>query len=149
MKIILRSDVDGVGKQGDVVVVADGFARNHLVPKGLAHLATPGAERQAEKTREKRQLQDAKEREDAQEMAGRLSSTALTISARASANKLFGSISVTDIVQATSEQLNITLKSKMVELSKPLRTVGEHQISVNLHEDVQAQVTVEIVATED
>lgn len=147
MKIILRQDVQNLGKQGDVVMVADGFARNHLIPKGLAHRATPKAEREAERVREVRHLQDVKELEVAQEMAGRLAQAKLAISARASEEgHLYGSVSAVDIQRALSEQLHIDLDRNAIDLPQTLREVGEHSIGLSLHEAIPASVTVEIVA---
>ena len=83
MKVILRADVDGVGKKGDVVEVADGHGRNLLIPKGLALKATAGAERQAAGMRRSRELRDAADRAVAEEMASRLVNTPITIAARA------------------------------------------------------------------
>ena len=147
MKVILREDIQNVGKQGDVVDVADGFARNHLIPKGLVHHATPGAEKQAERTRAIRHLQDVKELEVAQEMADRLAKSKIAISARASeGGHLFGSVSVADIQRALSEQLNIDLDRKAISMLKALRDVGEHSVELILHEEISANVNVEIVA---
>jgi len=147
VKVILRQDVQNVGKQGDVVHVADGFARNHLIPKGLAHHATTGAEKQAERTRAIRHLQDAKELEVAQEMADRVAKAKIAISARASEEgHLFGSVSVADVQRALSEQLNIELDRKAILMLKSLRDVGEHSVELSLHEEISANVKVEIVA---
>ena len=147
MKVILRQDVDKVGKHGDIVDVADGFARNHLIPKGLAHRATEGAEKEAERTREIRHLQDVKELEVAQEMAGRLVDAKLTMPARASAEgRLYGSVTVADIQKALSEQLHIDLENKSITLEHGLRELGEHSVELNLHAEVSASVLVEVVA---
>lgn len=150
MKVILREDVQGLGKQGDIVTVADGFARNHLVPKGLAFRSTPGAEKQAERTRETRRLQDVRDMEIAQEMADRLSSATLAISARAGdEGKLFGSVTAADVARALSEQLNIDLDRKVIYLEHPIREVGEHKVPLSLHEEVQSEVNVEVIAAVD
>lgn len=147
MRVILRQDVDDLGKQGDVIAVADGFARNHLIPKGLAHKATQGAERVAERTREVRHLQDVKELEEAQEIASRLASVSLTIPARAGEEgKLYGSVTAADIQQALSEQFNIDLDRKIISLKQTLREVGEHSVELNLHEDLATSIAVNVVA---
>lgn len=147
MRVILREDVEGLGKQGDIVTVADGFARNHLVPKGLAFRSTPGAEKQAVRTREIRRLQDVRDMEVAQEMADRISSARLAISARAGdEGKLFGSVTAADVARALSEQINIELDRKAIGLEHPIREIGEHKVPLDLHEEVQAEVTVEIIA---
>lgn len=147
MKVILREDVQGLGKQGDIVIVADGFARNHLVPKGLAFRSTPGAEKQAERTREARRLQDAQDMKVAQEMADRLASSTLAISVRAGdEGKLFGSVTVADVARVLSEQFNIELDRKAIGLEHPIREVGEHKVPLDLHEQVKSEIIVEVIA---
>ena len=122
MKVVLRDNVDALGKKGDVVDVADGYARNFLIPAGKAFKSSPGAERQAERMRQARELKDAKELAEAQEMASRLVSTPIHIAARAGAEgQLFGSVTTADIVRAVAEQANIMLERKAID-SEGLRS---------------------------
>lgn len=147
MKIILRADVDGVGKKGDVVEVADGHGRNLLIPQGLALKATPGAERQAEGMRRSRELRDAADRAVAEEMASRLVNTPITIAARAGeGGKLFGSVTTADVVRALAEQANVTIDRRALSSEDVIKELGTHMITAKVHADVQFPITVEVVA---
>jgi large subunit ribosomal protein L9 len=148
VKLLMRSDVQGVGKKGDLVEVADGFARNYLVPKGFAVAATSGVEAQAAAMRRSRDLKDAAERASAEEIAKTLVPAIITITERASGEgKLFGSVSVHDLVVAVGEQTSVELERRHILLEEPLKTVGTHAVPVKLHSDVQFQITVEVVAS--
>jgi large subunit ribosomal protein L9 len=147
MKLLLRSDVDGLGKKGDMVDVADGYARNFLVPKGFALPASPGAEAQAEAMRRTRQIKDSADREAAEEIAARLVALPLTISAKSGdEGRLFGSVTTAEIVAAVTEQAGIELDRKVVSLAEPIKSVGTHSVQVKLHPEVEFPVTVEVVA---
>ena len=146
MKVILRSDVDALGKKGDIVEVADGYARNFLVPNGLALKASPGAQSQATAMRRSRDVRDAAAREAAEAVATKLVPQTITISARAGGEgKLFGSVTATDVVEAVQAQANIELDRRKVNLDDPIRSLGTHEIPVRLHPEVQFRVTVEVV----
>lgn len=147
MKVILRADVDGVGKKGDVLDVADGYGRNLLIPRGLALKATAGAERQAEGMRRSRELKNAAERAVSEEMASRLVGTPIVIAARAGeAGKLFGSVTTADVVRAVEEQTNVTLDRRMLSVDEAIKELGSHQVTVKAHAEVQFPLTVEVVA---
>lgn len=149
MRVILRADVDGVGKKGDVVDVADGFGRNLLIPKGLALKATPGAERQAEGMRRSRELTDAAARSDALEMAERVGATTITIAARAGeGGKLFGSVTTSDVVNALHEQANIVLDRRALSADETIKDLGTHLVHAKVHPEVQFDITVEVIADE-
>jgi large subunit ribosomal protein L9 len=145
MKIILRSDVDGVGKKGDIVDVADGHARNFLIPRGLAMKSSKGAETQAASMRRSRDLKDSADREAAETIATRLVPQTFTITARAgSEGKLFGSITAADITAAVQAQAGIELDRRKLLLDEPIREIGSHRVTVKLHADVEFPVTLEI-----
>lgn len=149
MQVILRSDLDGLGKRGDIVDVADGHARNYLFPKGLALKATPGAIDQAHKMRRARDLRDASDRDAARTIASTLVPKVITISAKAGAEgKLFGSVTNADLVTAIAEQTGIQLDRKQVHLDEAhVKTLGEHSATVSLHADVSFPVRFEVVPT--
>jgi large subunit ribosomal protein L9 len=148
MKILLRSDVSGVGKRGDLVDVADGYARNYLVPKGFAIKASPGVERQAAAMRRSRDVRDAHARSGAEEIARRLVPTVITVSARAGAEgKLFGSITSADVAEAVLEQTGIELDKRDLDLEEPIKSLGTHGVPARLHSEVQFQITIEVVAS--
>ena len=145
MKLLLRSDVDGVGKKGDIVEVADGFGRNYLVPKGFAIQASSGVEAQATAMRRSRDQKDAAERSAAEEVAKTLVPSVITISERASGDgKLFGSVTVTEIVEAVADQTGVELERRHVHLDEPIKTVGTHMVGAKLHSDVEFQITIEV-----
>lgn len=148
MKVVLRDNVDDLGKKGDVVEVSDGYARNFLIPAGKAFKSSPGAERQAERMRTSRELRDAKELVVAQEMASRLVSTPIHIAARAGEEgKLFGSVTSADIVRAVAEQTNIMLERRAV-ISDGIKELGSHMVTAKPHPDVEFPITVEVIATD-
>ncbi len=147
MKLLLRSDVNGVGKKGDIVDVADGYARNYLVPKGFAISASPGVERQAEQMRRSRAIKDASDRAGAEEIAKTLVPTVITITARAGGEgKLFGSVTAADIADAVEAQTGIELDRKLLVMPEAIKTVGTHAVNAKLHSDVEFQITVEVSA---
>ena len=146
MKVILRADVDRVGKKGDILDVSDGYARNFLVPKGLAIAASQGAEAQAAAMRRSRDIKDAREREGAEAIARQLVPAVIRISVKAgSEGRLFGSITAADVASAVTEQTGIELDRRRLHLEEPIKTVGTHEIPVKLHSDVEFRVTVEAV----
>lgn len=148
MKLVLRTDVDQVGKKGDIVEVADGYGRNYLVPKGLAFLASDGVEAQASKMRQSRDLRDANDRAAAEAIAKKLVPQAITITARAGAEgKLFGSVTTTEVAEAVAAQAGIEIDRRKLHLDEPIRTVGQHLVPAKLHADVEFPITVEVVAS--
>ena len=147
MKVILRADVDAVGKKGDIVDVADGFGRNFLVPKGLAIKATEGAQQQAAAMRRSRDLKDAKDRGAAEEIAKRLVPTVISVGAKAGAEgRLFGSVTAADIVEAVQAQTGIELDRRRLQLDEPIKSTGTHLVPAKLHADVEFPITIEVVA---
>lgn len=146
MKVILRSDVANVGRKGDVLDVSDGFARNYLVPKGLALRATDGAIAQAAAMRRARDLKDARDREGAQEIARRLTPTVIRLSARSGPEgRLFGSVTAADLAEAVAAQAGVELDRRRIHLEEPIKSIGSHEIAVRLHTDVEVRLQVEIV----
>jgi large subunit ribosomal protein L9 len=145
VKVILRADVQGVGKKGDVIDVADGHARNFLIPRGLALKSSKGAESQAASMRRSRDLRDAADREAAETIATRLVPQTFTLTARAGGEgKLFGSITAADVVAAVQSQAGVELDRRKVHLDDPIRELGTHRVTVKLHADVEFPVTLEI-----
>ncbi len=147
MKLILRADVKGVGKRGDIVEVANGYGRNYLQPKGLAMLASEGAVSQAAAMRRSRDLKDAKDRGAAQEIATKLVPAVITITARAgSEGKLFGSVTTHDIADAVAAQTGIELDRRKLHIDEAIKTVGTHSVPAKLHAEVEFPITIEVVA---
>lgn len=147
MRVVLRTDLDHVGKRGDIVDVADGFARNYLLPKGHAIVATEGVTAQAAAMRKSRDLKDARDREGAEVVARTLVPMVIRIPARAgSGGKLFGSITSADIAEAVAQQAKVTLDRRRLHLDEPIKSTGTHEIPVKLHSEVEFRITVEVVA---
>jgi large subunit ribosomal protein L9 len=146
MKVLLRSDIDGVGKRGDIIDVSGGFARNHLLPAGKAIVASPGLESQAAAMRRSRDLRDARDRVSSETVARALVGRPITLSARATGERLFGSVSAADIVRRVEEQTGVVIDRKHLLLEEPIKTVGEHSVRVELVGDVVFELTVEVAA---
>lgn len=147
MRLLLRTDVAGLGHKGDVVDVADGYGRNYLVPKGMAIVASAGTERQAEAMRRSRQIRDTADRAAAEDIARVLVPAVITVEARAGAEgKLFGSVTTAEVVDAVAAQQGIELDRRVLHIDEPIREVGSHAVQARLHADVQFQISVEVVA---
>lgn len=145
MKVILRADVANVGKRGDVLAVADGYARNYLVPRGLAMRASDGTLAQAESMRRARDVKDAAARTAAEDIARRLVPAIIQVSARAgSEGRLFGSITTADVAEAVADQTGLELDRRKLHLDEPIRELGTHRVLVKLHSEVEFPVTVEV-----
>lgn len=144
MKVILKETVESLGLAGSEVKVADGYARNYLLPQGKALLATPGNRKVIEQNRAKIELRLAKEKERAAEAAEKLAGVVCRIGARVSAEgKLYGSVSVGDIVDALEEQ-GLTVTKKMVLLKDPIKEIGTYAVGIYLYEDIVPEITVEV-----
>jgi large subunit ribosomal protein L9 len=144
---VLRSDVANLGRKGDLVEVADGYARNYLVPKGLAIQATRGAARQAEGMRRARSVRDTREWEGAEATARVLAARRIEIPARAGeGGRLFGSVTTTDVAEAVESQVGVHLDRRKLHLDEPIKTLGVHEVPIRLHADVEVVLTVEVVA---
>jgi len=147
VRVVLRADVDNVGKKGDVLDVADGFGRNYLVPKGLAMVAAKGAVAQAAAMRRSRDVKDARDRESAEVVARDLVASVIRIPMKAGAEgRLFGSVTAADVVDAVHAQAGVELDRRRLHLTEPIKSLGTHEVPVKLHTDVEFQITVEVVA---
>ena len=147
MKIVLRADVEHLGQKGDLVDVADGYARNFLVPRGLALRATSGIQKQADAMRRNRDARDRRDREAAQAIADQLAPT-IQIQARAGeGGRLFGSVTSSDIAAAVQAQIGIEVDRRHIAMDEPLKELGVSDLVVRLHPEVTATLRVEIVAS--
>ena len=147
MKIVLREDVETLGHKGDLVDVADGYARNFLVPRGLAMKATRGGIAQAEAMRRNRSAREERDRGEAQELAGKITASTIVVTAHAGeGGKLFGSITSADLAEAIAQQAGAEIDRRWIQLAEPIKELGELEVPVRLHADVTASVQVEVVA---
>ncbi|GAA2292460.1 MULTISPECIES: 50S ribosomal protein L9 [Streptomyces] len=147
MKIILTHEVSGLGAAGDVVDVKDGYARNYLVPRGLALRWTKGGEKDVEQIRRGRRIREIATIEQANEVKAQLEGVKVRLKTRAGdAGRLFGSVTPADIASAIKDAGGPEVDKRRIEVSAPIKTLGAHQVSVRLHAEVAAKVGVEVVA---
>jgi len=147
VKVLLRDDVENLGRKGDLVDVADGYARNYLLPRGFAMRATKGTVRQAEAMKRNREIREAKERAAAEELSATLSAAPVTVAARAGEEgKLFGSVTSTEIAAVLSERSGVDVDRRKLELDEPIKDLGTSEVKLRLHPDVETVITVEVVA---
>lgn len=150
MKLILTAEVDHLGEPGDTVEVKDGYGRNYLLPRGLAIVASRGAQRQADDIRRARELKTVRGQEHAKEIKAALESldtVELAVNASADTGKLFGSVTATDVVAAIKKAGGPNLDKRTVQLPKAhIKSLGTHSVSVRLHPGVEASVSLNVVA---
>jgi large subunit ribosomal protein L9 len=147
MKVLLRSDIQGVGRRGDIVDVKSGYARNLLLPSGAAMKASTSTESQASSMRKSRDLRDAASREAAEAQRTIIEAQSLSIAARASANgRLFGSVTEADVVNALRTATGISLDRHLIHMTEHLKEVGATTVTATLFEGVDATINVEITA---
>jgi large subunit ribosomal protein L9 len=148
MKIVLREDVKNVGQKGDIKEVADGYARNFLIPKGLALFANKGVVAQASSMRKAREARELKERNEATELAAKVASATVTVSARVGTEgKLFGSVKPVEIINAVSSQLGIQLDRHALRIENTIKSLGAHEVEVHLHPEINATLKLDVVAS--
>jgi large subunit ribosomal protein L9 len=145
MKVILKETINSLGIIGTEVSVADGYARNFLLPQKKAVIATPQNRKMLEQESAKFEVQIAKERKLAEEMAQKLDGVVCTIAAKVSEeDRLYGSVSARDIVDNLANQ-NIVVEKRMVLLTEPIKTIGSYQVPIRVYKEVEPEITVEIV----
>ncbi len=147
MKVVLTKDVKDLGKSGQVVNVAEGYARNFLFPRKLATAADAGAIKQIETKKKILELKLEHQLADAKEIADRINGTTVTIKAKTgTGTKLYGSITTQDIADALLKQHHIKLDKRSINVGEAIKTTGTHAASIKLHHDVSATITVDVVA---
>ena len=145
MKIILKEDIKNLGKMGQIVDVADGYARNYLVPKGLAVEASTKNIRSLEHEKKIIQEKARKRKDSAQDLASRITALTLTIKAKAGEEeKLFGSVTTMDIAEALLAQ-GVEIEKKKIVLEEPIKRLGSYSVQIKLHPDVSVPLTIEVI----
>ena len=145
MDVILRQDVDNLGRAGELVAVKDGYARNFLLPRGLAYLATEGNRRRIEAEARQRVKQAGAALESARELAERLEAVSLTFTMKAGeGDRLFGSVTAADVADRLHAE-GFTMDKKAVELHEPIKALGVYKVPVRLHHDVKPEIRVWVV----
>jgi large subunit ribosomal protein L9 len=149
MKVILQRSVDKLGHPGDVVEVADGYARNYLIPRGLAVRATKGGVKHVESLKRAHQARVEKARTEAERLAARLASTPIRVQARVGEEgKLFGSVTASDVAEAILAQAGVQVDRHDVHLEEPIRSIGTHEVRVHLFPGIDPVVTVQVEPSE-
>jgi large subunit ribosomal protein L9 len=149
MKVILQKSVERLGDPGDVADVADGYARNFLIPRGLAVRAEKGAVRHAESLARAHQSRTTAQKGEYEAVASRIIQTPVVVTARAGEEgRLFGSVTAADIAEALSSQAGVSVDRRDVHLEEPIRSVGTHEVTVHLHAEVDPVITVDVQAQE-
>ena len=145
MDVILREDIDKLGARGQVVNVTPGYARNFLLPRRLAVAATESNKKIVEQERQSHLRKEAKLETEASDLGKMLTGVSITIAQKAGENdQLFGSVTSKDVAEAL-EKKNYTIDRRKIQLDEPIKQLGEHKISVRLHRDVTAEITVNVV----
>ncbi|MFI5312140.1 MAG: 50S ribosomal protein L9 [Gemmatimonadales bacterium] len=145
MEVILRQAVDKLGHPGDIVKVSAGFARNFLLPRGIAYEATAGNKKRISQEKDRLQAAENARVASAQELAARLEQVSLTFSARVGEEgKLFGSVTAADVVEQLKAQ-GFDIEKRMIDLHEPLRALGVYKVPVKLHADVKPEIKVWVI----
>lgn len=146
MKLILTADVDPLGKRGDVVDVADGYARNFLLPRSKAIKANEGALAQAEAIREARVEAERKAKENAESIATQLVGSRVVLAAQAGdEGQLYGSVGVADVVEGIKRFTGIELERNQVGIAEPIKAIGLHEVQVKVHPEVEFPLTLDVI----
>ena len=146
MEVILREHVDNVGRRGEIVKVADGYARNYLLPRKLALLATDGNKKQIERERAKFDVLEAEEQKVAEALAGRLAGVEVAIARKVGETEaLYGSVTTSDIAEALAAK-GFDIDRRKMQLAEPIKKLGEYDLPVKLHRDVITHLKVKVVA---
>ena len=145
MKVILTQEVKNIGPKGALVEVAEGYARNYLIPRGLAIAASQGNLKRLDQEQQRQQLRAQREAAGAKAAAEQLRAASVRIPARAGeGGKLFGSVTAKDIAEAIRAQLHLDLDKRKIELKEPLKTLGEHNVTIRLHSEATVQLRVAV-----
>ena len=148
MNVVLREDVEKLGKRGETVKVADGYGRNYLIPKKLAYPATPGNLKVIEHEKRAKDTRDARILQDHQKVAAVISGLSFTVPKRVGENDvLFGSVTSQDIAELLAGK-GFEIDKRRIELHEPIKSLGPHSIPIKLHKDVTAHVSIEVVKEE-
>jgi large subunit ribosomal protein L9 len=146
MQVILKQDVEKIGRRGDIIDVSRGYVRNFLAPRGLAEMATPGKLEEVRREMEETEERDRRMAERASEIAATLNKSVITIEARTGEDeRLFGSVTAANIASAIERARDIRIDRRRVKLDEPIKSLGTHQVPVQVHGDVEASVKVIVV----
>ena len=149
MKVVLMQEVKGLGRPGQIKEVADGYARNYLLPKGLATIATAGAVKEVEQRQAAETKRQAKLDDEMRSIGKKLDRTAVTVRSKVGeGGKLYGSVTTQDIAEALEKQANQTVDKRKIEIEEPIRHVGEYKVPVRLSKNVTANINLVVEGEE-
>lgn len=147
MKVILQEDIDKMGKKGDVVEVKDGYARNYLLPKELAVVATAQNLKESEKMRERKEQREAREIEEANKLAQKINNIKVVLKVKSGENdRLFGAVTSKEIADDINKNHNLKIDKRKIELKDNIKALGNYKIDVKLHSQVTAKISLEVIA---
>src|SRR3954468_21026920 len=147
MKLILTQEVGGLGAPGDIVEVKDGYGRNFLIPRGFAIRWTKGGERTIESIKAARATREVRDLHQAQEIKAKLEEAPINLPVRAGeGGRLFGAVTVGDIAGAISDTSGATVDKRKIILGNPIKSLGSHQVTVKVHDDIDATVNLNVVS---
>jgi large subunit ribosomal protein L9 len=145
MKILLTQEVRNIGSPGDVVEVADGYARNYLIPRGFAMRATKGTLKQVDTIRRTREVKEIRNLEQAQQIAGQLGALKIRVQAKAGeGGRLFGQVTPAQIAEAIAKAGGPKIDKKRLQLEAPVKSLGAHRAHLRLHPDVDAEIEIDV-----
>ncbi len=148
MKVILLQDVKNLGKEGEVKEVADGYARNYLIPKGLVAEATKGALQENKERKKRIQNQKEREKKQAEEIKAKIDGKQIEIKAKTgTGDRLFGAVTAKEIAENLEKQLKVKINRKKIELKEPIKNIGEHTVTIKIYPSIPAEIKV-LVASE-
>lgn len=146
MKVVLTQEVRTLGSPGDVVEVADGYARNFLIPRGLAQRATKGALKQVDTIRRTREVREVRDLEKAQELADALAGLQIRVTAKAGdGGRLFGQVTPTSVADAITKAGGPKIDKRRLHIDGPIKSLGVHRATLRLHPEVEADLSIEVV----
>jgi large subunit ribosomal protein L9 len=149
MKVILCREVKNLGKEGEIKEVADGYARNYLLPKGLAMEATTSTLKESEEKKLRAQKKKDREKTEAENLRDKLAGKTVQIPARSGGgDKLFGAVTAKEIAESIKKQFKVELDKKKIDLGEPIKHLGEYQVKLKIYPSVQTEITVKVVAAE-
>jgi len=149
-ELILTENIPGLGAEADVVKVRRGYARNYLLPHGKAHEVTPGALRQIDALKQKRAEREARELNEAEELARRIGKARFVFTLETGeTGKAFGSVTAQDIVNRLKNEIGAEIDRHKIVLERPIKDTGEHEVAIKLHHDVTAQLVFQVKSAEE
>ena len=146
MKVALKKEVAKLGQPGDIKNVADGYARNFLIPHGLAEIATAAVIKRTEKIRQERALTEAKQKVELGKVAQSIAGKKILLQAKAKKGKLFGSITTAQIAEAITKQTQVLIDKKLIVLAEPIKEIGEYVVPVKFKEEVATELVIKVTA---